>query len=258
MQTPRDLPPRSVAAVLTLLQRDPGRPRVTWYGGDGERVELSGAVLVNWVNKTTNLLVEELDAGPGTSVLLDLPPHWRSVVWSLAVWRAGAGVVPGDETRTSAPDAVVTTRPEAHTGAPDVVAVALPALARAHPGPLPPGALDAAASVMTYGDALGPTPPTDPAAAAVTGGDARGAVLHRDLLDAAGARLLDGLPVPLPAGPAARVLAPAVPPLRHVLLTALAVWAQDGSVVLVSPDVLADEDRTARTLADERVSFRLS
>lgn len=258
MQTSRDHQPASVADVLALLQRDPGRPRITWYGDDGERVELSGAVLVNWVTKTTNLLVEELDAGPGVPVLLDLPPHWRSLVWSLAVWRSGAGLLLADENGTAAPGPVVTARPLAHPGVVDLVAVALPALARTHPDPLPPGALDAAASVMTYGDVLGAVPPTDPAAAALAGDDALGTVTvpHRDLLGAARGRLLDALPSPVPAGPTARVLVPAVAPLRHVLLTALAVWAQDGSVVLASPDVLADGARTSRIVADERVTVR--
>ncbi|MEK8228049.1 hypothetical protein NKG05_21105 [Oerskovia sp. M15] len=44
-------------------------------------MELSGAVLHNWINKTVNLLVEEFDAAPGTRVLLDLPSHWRAIVW---------------------------------------------------------------------------------------------------------------------------------------------------------------------------------
>src|SRR5688572_18938796 len=85
--------PSHVADLLRLITRDPGRPRLTWYGDDGERVELSGAVLENWVNKTTNLLVEEFDAEPGTRVVIDLPVHWRTVVWALAVWRVGATAV---------------------------------------------------------------------------------------------------------------------------------------------------------------------
>ena len=63
--------------LLARLTADPGRPRLTWYGDDGERVELSGHVLDNWVTKTANLLVEEYQAGPLTRVLLDLPVHWR-------------------------------------------------------------------------------------------------------------------------------------------------------------------------------------
>ena len=60
--------PTTPSDVLTLLQREPGRPRLTWYGDGPERIELSGAVLANWVAKTTNLLVEELDAAAGETV----------------------------------------------------------------------------------------------------------------------------------------------------------------------------------------------
>ncbi len=49
----------TVPAVLAAATAsDPGRPRLTWYGADGERVELSARVLENWVAKTANLLVE--------------------------------------------------------------------------------------------------------------------------------------------------------------------------------------------------------
>ena len=81
------------ALLRRLVTTDPGRPRVTWYGPAGERVELSGKVLDNWVAKTANLLVDELDVGPGSRVVVDLPPHWRTLVWLLAVWAAGGCVV---------------------------------------------------------------------------------------------------------------------------------------------------------------------
>src|SRR5690554_3374176 len=115
--------------LLRALTADPGRPRLTWYGPDSERIELSGHVLDNWVTKTANLLVEEFDAGPGTRVLIDLPPHWRAVVWALAVWRTGAHVVLDPDVV----DVVVTHRPRAVPPAglvarPELVAVALPAL----------------------------------------------------------------------------------------------------------------------------------
>ncbi|WP_245605724.1 TIGR03089 family protein, partial [Promicromonospora kroppenstedtii] len=85
-------PVPDVASLLARLAADGGRPRLTWYGDDGERVELSGAVLANWASKTVNLLVEEFDAAPGTTVVVDLPVHWRAAVWTLAAWRTGATV----------------------------------------------------------------------------------------------------------------------------------------------------------------------
>jgi hypothetical protein len=85
--------PADVPGLLRELLAEPGRPRVTWYGPDGERVELSAKVLDNWVAKSANLLVDELDVGPGSAVLVDLSIHWRTVVWLLAIWATGAAAV---------------------------------------------------------------------------------------------------------------------------------------------------------------------
>src|SRR5690606_6668003 len=108
--------PATIRDVLRTLTADPGRPRLTWYGDGGERIELSGAVLANWASRTTNLLVEEFDAEPGTIVALDLPPHWRTLVWALATWQSGAEVRIVDGSGTagagSPADVVVTATPE--------------------------------------------------------------------------------------------------------------------------------------------------
>jgi len=237
----------TLAALLTALTRDPGRPRLTWYGDGGERVELSGAVLDNWVSKTANLLVEELDAGPGTRVLLDLPAHWRTVVWALAVWRVGACVVLPGASGTPA-DVVVTDRPQAHAGARDLLAVALPALAR-RVDDLPPGALDAAASVMTYADVVGWAPATDPSRPALV--DAAGATSHAALLAAAAATAqtagLDGT---------TRGLLTAVPDDPGTVLRAvLSLLAAGGSAVLVVPG--RDATARERIVSTERVTVDL-
>lgn len=243
---------RALADVLAVILRDPGRPRLTWYGDGGERVELSGAVLVNWLHKTANLLVEEADAGPGTRVLLDLPGHWRTVVWALATWRVGACVVlpPDDDVSDLVPsddapvDLVVTDRPEAYGSAPALVAVALPALARRFDGPLPPGALDAAGVVLGYGDALGWVPPLDPAAPALVGPDAA-TTTHAALVPPAGAR-------------ARRLLDAADLAVDALLREVLAALASDGSVVLVGGEaaagVRADPARRAALVAQERIT----
>jgi uncharacterized protein (TIGR03089 family) len=241
------MPASDVAAVLASLHREPGRPRLTWYGPDGERVELSGAVLDNWVTKTANLLVEELDAGPGTRVSVDLPPHWRTLVWALATWRVGACVELLGAGGTGA-DVVVTHRPGSTAGGPPVVAVSLAALARRFDGDLPAGAIDAAAAVMTYGDALGWTPPWDATAPAVA--TAAGVVHHDGLLGwAAGS---SGAPL------GARTLVRLAADGRDTagfLRTALDVLAGEGSVVVVTAGTDgADDARVDRVVETERVT----
>jgi uncharacterized protein (TIGR03089 family) len=267
--------PSTVRSLVDHLARAGGSPRLTWYDVDGERVELSGAVLANWVVKTTNLLVEELDVGPGTTVALDLPAHWRSVTWAMAAWTAGACVAVGAAGPDDA-DVVVTDAPDRHTGAREVVAVSLAALARRFDGDLPPGAVDAAAAVMTYGDVLGWVPDVDPHAPALTVRDGgapgasgtvpggpggpgtqsgqSGAVDHAGLLawarDASTAP--EGGRVAVLAGPDRGA------DLVGALRTVLAVLDRSGSVVLVGAGLAAargqDPARFAAMLATEKVT----
>ncbi|GAB2467497.1 TIGR03089 family protein [Promicromonospora xylanilytica] len=233
-------PVPDIASLLSRLAADGGRPRLTWYGDDGERVELSGAVLANWASKTVNLLVEEFDAAPGTRVVVDLPVHWRTVVWALAAWRTGATVALPDAAG-AAPDVVVTDGPDrwADAGA-DLVAVSLPALARRYDGDLPAGAIDAASAVMTYGDAIGWVPEVEPQQDALV--TAAGTVAHKGL-------------VPEP-GAGARVLVDGRGAVADVLLELLGVWAGGGSVVLTSPATAAelelDDARLTRLLSTEQ------
>lgn len=243
---------------------EPGHPRLTWYGPDDERIELSGHVLDNWVTKTTNLLVEEFSVGPGTVVLLDLPVHWRTVVWALAVLRCGACVVTDQGTAGSPPapgthalgdddiDLVVTDRPGDHPEADALVAVALPALARTVGVPLPAGAVDAASAVMTYGDILTWVPEGDPAFPALR--TPAGTVSHALLLDWAASTSL----VPATGSPERVLLGPAEGELEGVLATALTTWAGLGSVVLCDPSVVAalaaDPARAERLRRGERIT----
>ena len=86
----------TVPALLDALQASGPGPRLTWYAADGERIELSGRVLANWVAKTANLLREEFDVEPGTAVRVELPGHWRRVVVELAVSALGADLADAD------------------------------------------------------------------------------------------------------------------------------------------------------------------
>lgn len=232
---------------MNLLVGDPGRPRLTWYGSEGERVELSGAVLQNWVSKTTNLLVEEFDAAPGTRLVLDLPVHWRGVLWALGAWRCGATVVlaaPEDREAVGAVDVVVTSRPAAWSGESELVAVALPALARRFDGDLPPGVVDAAAAVMTYGDVVTWAPETDLGEVALDVPQAQ-TVTFDELLGEAG----DDRPRALVDGDRSADV---------VLRELLALWSENGSAVLLGAeaarDLRADTARLARLRESERIT----
>ncbi|GAB2685615.1 TIGR03089 family protein [Thalassiella azotivora] len=235
----------SVAALVdALVTADPGRPRVTWYGPGGERVELSSRVLANWVAKTGNLLVEECGVEPGDVVRVDLPMHWRAVACALGAWAVGASVqAPGagpaaadGQPAGARPAALVTDRPasaptsapsSAPTGVP-VVAVALPALARGLPAGTTGWDVDYAAEVAGFADVLLSAEP-----------DADD-TLTRARAEASAA----GWP------PGARVLVG--PAAWQGPRTALAALAVDGSVVLVGDD-RADVDALART---EQVDVR--
>lgn len=97
----------------------PTSPLVTYYDLDtGERVELSGVTTANWVAKTANFLIDELDAEIGTRVRIGLPTHWLRVVWLLSAWQVGAVVVERDAR-------VAVTGPDLTADEPERVASAL-------------------------------------------------------------------------------------------------------------------------------------
>ncbi|MEV0713591.1 TIGR03089 family protein [Asanoa sp. NPDC050611] len=75
------------------IRRDPTRPLLTWYDdATGERTELSGATLDNWVEKTANLLVDGSGLGDGDRAGVLLPPHWQTAAVLLGCWAAGVEV----------------------------------------------------------------------------------------------------------------------------------------------------------------------
>ncbi|GAA2739421.1 hypothetical protein GCM10009867_35420 [Pedococcus aerophilus] len=214
--------PSSVLA--TLLRTDPARPRITFYEDTdgptrGERIELSGKVLANWVNKAANALQEELDVSPGSTVRLDLPPHWRSVYWALATWSVGATVVTGTPSSDEQDDVLVTTDPAAAEGFPgEAVLVTLAALARRAPDADPARtAMDEAAELSSYGDQFAAWEEPDDADPALrTDGEdtAYGEVVTDRGWDRGVRVHLEGTD------------------LAEVLSAALAAWAVDGSVVI--------------------------
>jgi uncharacterized protein (TIGR03089 family) len=210
-------------------------PRLTWYGPDSERVELSGRVLDNWVAKTSNLLQDELDAEPGMAIRLDLPAHWKSFVWALAAWQLGMEVVLDD----SSADLLVTDKPDDGAGAAfdAVVAVPLAALAMRWPGELPSGVVDYAAEVRSHGDVFMAHNEPGTELPAVRGA---AALSHGALIDGFAAG----------QNPGVRLLVRATDGLESCLAASLGAWKEDGSVVLVHPDL----EVTDHLLENERVS----
>ena len=134
---------------------DAARALVTFYDdATGERMELSGASLGNWVAKTHFLLTDELGLGPGDRAFVALPLHWQRLVVWLGAWSAGLEVV----TRPDGAQVgfVSTERAgEAHR-IDDVFTLALASWGRgfdaASPGP-PPGTQDFVVAVRPQADA---------------------------------------------------------------------------------------------------------
>lgn len=141
-----------------LLRRakDPTQPLVTYYDmATGERVELSTVTMANWVAKTSNFLVDELDAEPGVRVRIGLPSHWLTMVWILSAWNVGAVVV------DQAADIGVS-GPELEADEPIRLAASLRPLG-ARFATAPDGFMDLGAEVPGHGDhfvALDPPSPT--------------------------------------------------------------------------------------------------
>ncbi|MFJ3957641.1 TIGR03089 family protein [Arthrobacter sp. NPDC090010] len=221
-----------------------GAPRLTWYGPGGERVELSGKVLDNWIAKSANLLQDELDGAPGGSIALALPGHWKTLILAVAAMRLGMTVHPvQDAVADSLSETDMTATADAGLlGQADsidtqLIAVALEALALRWSTPLPSGVLDYAAEVRNHGDVF--TPWDEPDAGTV-------------LLNIAGEEHDDdGLrtfAADLPDG--ARTLVNAESGLVAVLSACLGAWFNGGSVVLVH----AEEAITDRLLSSERVT----
>ena len=83
--------------IYQRLKDNPSQPLITAYDdATGERVELSGTTYANWVAKTANLFLEELDLEQGDRIRIDLPAHWLGAVFLGAAWTAGLSVSDGD------------------------------------------------------------------------------------------------------------------------------------------------------------------
>jgi uncharacterized protein (TIGR03089 family) len=131
--------------LADALRTDPSGPFLTFYDdATGERIELSLTSLDNWVAKTANLLVDELDLEPGETVTVELPSHWQTAVIALAVGVAGGVVGPAGRIAFFAEGAP---EPDAE----ELVGLGLRPLGGGLRAPRP-GVLDYAREVPTHGD----------------------------------------------------------------------------------------------------------
>lgn len=163
------------ALFAQVASARPTRPLITWYDDTtGDRAELSGATLANWVAKTANLLVDGCGLAPGDRAAVLLPPHWQTAAVLLGCWSAGVSVTgivitgPGPE---GGPEDVSASEPEpGQVSAVDVLFAGNGLLAQAERWPagdrfalalaplaaplraVPPGYADYVVEVRAHGD----------------------------------------------------------------------------------------------------------
>lgn len=199
----------TISRVLaSAVRRYPTTPLLTFYDdSSGDRTELSGATLDNWVSKTANMLLDGMGLGPGDTVAVLMPPHWQTAAILLGV--ASAGLTADISVQAGPVDALFTT-PDQVTAAStkatgDRYATGL--LPFAMPlRSLPDGYQDYVLEVRNYGDHFGGAPAGPDDATVLGRGAARATELgisegDRVLIDArAFADPIDWLYAPLVAG----------------------------------------------------------
>lgn len=152
---------------------DASVPLLTYYDiSTGERVELSGTTTANWVAKTSNFLVDDLDADSSSRIRIGIPTHWLRFVWILSAWNVGAAIV------DSGAD-IGLSGPELEAEEPHRVAASLRPLGGRFVTE-PEGFLDLGAEVPGHGDHFFAAQPPSPETLAIDIGGARRT--HADVL----------------------------------------------------------------------------
>src|SRR3954470_16557271 len=141
-------------AFAAAVRRDPTTPLLTWYDDtSGDRTELSGTTLENWVAKTANLFVDGVGLGEDDTVAVLLPPHWQSAAVVLGAWAAGLAVDLGDDPQPVAALFTTPGRVQVAAGWPTGDRYATGLLPLAMPlREVPPGYVDYVTEVRNYGD----------------------------------------------------------------------------------------------------------
>ncbi|WP_067496351.1 TIGR03089 family protein [Actinoplanes sp. TFC3] len=232
------------AALRTAVRRDPTTPLLTWYDdASGDRTELSGATMDNWVSKTANLLTDGAGLDHGDSVAVLLPPHWQTAAILLGTWAAGLTAA-----RTAFPrpvDMLFTWPGDVDTAAawPSGERYATGLLPLAMPlRELPAGYADYTIEVRAYGDHFTPIQPVTPASAALDD------ITHEAISGTATARAQE---LGITAGSRVLINAATYPDPRDWLLAPLFAGA---SVVLCAN---LDESAIDRRVSSENVTLVL-
>ena len=237
-------------AFAEAVRRDPTSPLLTWYDDTtGDRTELSGATLDNWVSKTANLAIDGLGLGADDTVVALLPPHWQTAAIVLGASVAGLAVDLGGNPQPV--DALFTT--------PDRVteAEAWPAGDRFATGLLPlamplretpPGFVDYVTEVRNFGDHFrgAPVSPDDRALAGPV------ELSHRAVLRTATERAAE---LGITSGDRVLIDIRAYPDAGDWLFAPLAVGA---SIVLCAGLDTGDTDKIERRAASEKVTVVLT
>jgi uncharacterized protein (TIGR03089 family) len=176
-------------AFSAAVRHDPTTPLMTFYDdATGDRTELSGATMDNWVAKTANLLVDGAGLGSGDTVAVLLTPHWQTAAILLGTWTAGLAADLGGAPQPVG--ALFTTPDRAESAA------AWPAIDRYATGLLPlaaplrrvpPGYNDYVVEVRAFGDRYAPVHPVAGSDPAILGFPST-ARNHREVCRAAAAR----------------------------------------------------------------------
>jgi uncharacterized protein (TIGR03089 family) len=141
-------------AFAAAVRRDPTTPLLTWYDdATGDRTELSGATLENWVAKTANLFVDGVGLGQDDTIAVLLPPHWQTAAVVLGAWAAGLAVDLGEDPQPVAALFTTPDRIEAAAAWPTGDRYLTGLLPLAMPlREVPPGYADYVVEVRNYGD----------------------------------------------------------------------------------------------------------
>ncbi len=173
--------------LAAAVRRDPASPLLTFYDDtSGDRTELSGATLDNWVSKTANLLVDGLGLSTGDTAAVTLPPHWQTAAILLGVFSAGVAAATDDPTAAdvvfAAPSSAILTK-ASERYATGLLPFAMPLRE------LPDGFADFVLEVRQFGDYF----PGQPVSADDPALDGR---THAEVLSAATGRAADHNIVP--------------------------------------------------------------